>query len=383
MFKKILLMAIIGVLGFTSLASATTTLAQRLSGTILLQVEANGEAWYVNPTDSMRYYMKDGAIAYQMMRNFGLGITDTDLTKIPSVSSTSEMKLATSICSINATANRLKGKILLQVQQHGEAWYIYPKTCRRIYMKDGEAAYGIMRFLGLGITNKDLSLINVNENFNANPTNTVSEPAQTPAPTPTITPTPTPAPTPTPTANTVINDIVLNGNGQQVTNKFKLEAGLSLFELNNTGSSNFIVKLLDSQGQYVDLLANEIGNTVSESVVGIETAGDYVIVVDSDGSWNITIKQPRNLTGALPPTTLTGNGQQVKYFSSNGGLTTFELTHTGSSNFIVKILTSNGKYEDLIVNEIGNFTGSTAIGLDKGVYVLTIDADGEWSIKIK
>ncbi len=178
MFKKILLMAIIGVLGFTSFASATTTLAQRLSGTILLQVEANGEAWYINPTDSMRYYMKDGAIAYQMMRNFGLGITDTDLTKIPSVSSTSEMKLATSICSTNTTANRLKGKILLQVQQHGEAWYIYPKTCRRIYMKDGEAAYGIMRFLGLGITNKDLSLININESFN----NTNSTPA-TPEPT--------------------------------------------------------------------------------------------------------------------------------------------------------------------------------------------------------
>jgi len=184
MFKKILLMTIISVLGFTSLASATTTLAQRLSGTILLQVEANGEAWYINPTDNMRYYMRDGAIAYQMMRNFGLGITDTDLTKIPSVSSTSEMKLATSICSINTTANRLKGKILLQVQQHGEAWYIYPKTCRRIYMKDGEAAYGIMRFLGLGITNKDLSLINVNENFNNTDTTPTSLPKSDPVSTP-------------------------------------------------------------------------------------------------------------------------------------------------------------------------------------------------------
>jgi len=158
MLRKILLFAVVGVLGIASLASAATP-AQRLGGYILLQVQANGEAWYVNPSDSLRYYMKDGATAYQMMRNFGLGITDTDLEKIPSVSSTGEMKVASSICSINSVANRLKGRILLQVQQHGEAWYIYPKTCRGIYMKDGQAAYDIMRFLGLGITNADLSLM--------------------------------------------------------------------------------------------------------------------------------------------------------------------------------------------------------------------------------
>ncbi len=169
MRRIILLFVIIGVLGITLLASAST-LTQRLSGYILLQVQANGEAWYVNPTDSMRYYMKDGAVAYQMMRNFGLGITDADLAKIPSVSSTSAMNASSSICLINTTANRLKGRILLQVQQHGEAWYIYPKTCRSIYMKDGAAAYEIMRFLGLGITNNDLALIPINTNFKTDST---------------------------------------------------------------------------------------------------------------------------------------------------------------------------------------------------------------------
>lgn len=168
MIKKILFFVILGVLAIYLGASAAT-LAERLSGYILLQVQANGEAWYINPTDGMRYYMKDGAVAYQMMRNFGLGITDADLAKIPAVASTSEMKTASSVCLINSTANRLKGKILLQVQQHGEAWYIYPKTCRSIYMKDGAAAYEIMRFLGLGITNNDLNLITANQNSDTNP----------------------------------------------------------------------------------------------------------------------------------------------------------------------------------------------------------------------
>lgn len=94
--------------------------------------------------------------------SFGLGITDSDLSKIPSVNDTDAIKTASSICATNTTANRLKGKILLQVQQHGEAYYVYPKNCRMIYMKDGEAAYQIMRYLGLGITNTDLEKIPAN-----------------------------------------------------------------------------------------------------------------------------------------------------------------------------------------------------------------------------
>jgi len=132
------------------------SLINRLKGSILLQVEEHGEAWYVNPTDGVRYYMKNGDVAYEMMRSFGLGITDADLSLIPQVKDTGAMKSSTSICSLNTLANRLKGRILLEVQQHGEAWYIHPEKCRRIYMRDGLAAYTIMRFLGLGITNYDL-----------------------------------------------------------------------------------------------------------------------------------------------------------------------------------------------------------------------------------
>lgn len=138
-------------------------LAKRLHGQILLQVEEHGEAWYIRSKDSMRYYMKDGDVAYEMMRFFSLGIADADLVKIPSVANTTEMNSATSVCSTNTLANRLRGEILLQVEQHGEAWYIDPDTCRSIYMKDGVAAYEIMRFLGLGIANINLEKIPVGQ----------------------------------------------------------------------------------------------------------------------------------------------------------------------------------------------------------------------------
>lgn len=118
------------------------SLTDRLKGRILLQVESHGEAWYVHPDTGKRFYMKDGDTAYQMMRSFGLGISNKDLESAQT--------------GDNALLERLKGKILLQVESVGEAYYVDPATGILHYMKDGAAAYQIMRNLSLGITNLDL-----------------------------------------------------------------------------------------------------------------------------------------------------------------------------------------------------------------------------------
>ena len=69
-----------------SLVATTPTnaasLATRLKGKILLQVEQNGEAWYVNPADELRYYMGRPADAFNLMRELGIGITNANLEKI-------------------------------------------------------------------------------------------------------------------------------------------------------------------------------------------------------------------------------------------------------------------------------------------------------------
>ncbi len=178
------------------------TLAERLKGKILLQVESHGEAWYVHE-DGKRYYLKDGRTAFELLRRFGLGITNANLNKIPigierrfkDVDSDqdglpdkledalgSNPQVAdtdndgypdgtevfngysptdpspTKVKIDKKLAERLKGKILLQVESHGEAWYVH-EDGKRYYMKDGEAAFNIMRFLSLGITNDNLSRI--------------------------------------------------------------------------------------------------------------------------------------------------------------------------------------------------------------------------------
>lgn len=134
--------------------AAEKPLVDQLSGRILLQVESYGRAWYVDPINKERYYLQDGNEAYSIMKNMGLGITNKDLAKIPtSQGQKKDTKLV----------NRLKGRILLQVEKNGEAWYVNPVDGLRYYLADGQAAYELMRKFALGITNKNLAKIPMNK----------------------------------------------------------------------------------------------------------------------------------------------------------------------------------------------------------------------------
>lgn len=58
------------------------TLRNQLSGYILIQTEANGEAWYVYPVDKKRYFLGRPTTAFNVMKSLGLGISNTNLAQI-------------------------------------------------------------------------------------------------------------------------------------------------------------------------------------------------------------------------------------------------------------------------------------------------------------
>lgn len=122
---------------------AEQSLAQRLSGRILLQVESHGEAWYVSPASQKRYYLGRPADALNIMRNLGLGATHDFI--------------------VNHTAypDYVLGKILIDVDDYGKAYYIYPKDKKRYYLGNPNDAFAVMKQLGLGITNENLNKITV------------------------------------------------------------------------------------------------------------------------------------------------------------------------------------------------------------------------------
>lgn len=61
--------------------------------------------------------------------------------------------------------SKLLGKIILQVENHGEAWYVNPATGKRYYMANGDEAFKIMRSFGIGIKSVDLGIIKANKNY--------------------------------------------------------------------------------------------------------------------------------------------------------------------------------------------------------------------------
>jgi len=127
------------------------TLAESLSGKILLDVERNGEAWYVYPKNNKRYYLGRPNDAFAVMRELGLGISEIDFQKIASA----EMDIDGDL----KLAKNLAGLIVLQVEKNGEAWYINPITYKKHYLGRPEDAFKIMRELGLGISRKNLAFI--------------------------------------------------------------------------------------------------------------------------------------------------------------------------------------------------------------------------------
>lgn len=127
------------------------TLSESLKGMILLQVEQNGEAWYIFPGTKTRFFLSRPHDAFQIMRTKGLGISDANLKKIP--------RAGTNDVGDANLQKRLSGYILLQVEKNGEAWYVYPKDLKRYYLGRPNDAFNIMRQKGLGISNTNLEKI--------------------------------------------------------------------------------------------------------------------------------------------------------------------------------------------------------------------------------
>lgn len=199
--KKWIVLLILPLLVSLFFPYGTQAALASLAGRILLQVEENGEAWYVEPGSLKRFYLGRPADAFSLMREKGLGVKEADLRRIPVGLSTvsgldsdqdalpDELEKALNLSPIGADtdkdgfddraeissgndplgpgpwpidktfARKQAGRILLQVESRGEAWYVYPVDNKRYFLGRPADAFRIMRALGLGISNADISQI--------------------------------------------------------------------------------------------------------------------------------------------------------------------------------------------------------------------------------
>ncbi|MBP6945006.1 CAP domain-containing protein [Patescibacteria group bacterium] len=217
--KHVSLLSIIslalGILGSTVPAQAATqSLTARLSGRILLQVEQRGEAWYIDPVSQQRFYLGTATDAFALLRAKGLGIRHSDIVRF----------------TATGFPTRLSGRILLDVDDRGQAYYISPLTLRAIRLGSAQETYQVLRQNGLGIRDRDLNRINIAPQ---------SIPQPTPSPTPTPTnPAPTqpstPTPIPTPTTPTSIPSNSLERRAFDAINDHRRSIGIPALAWNDT-----------------------------------------------------------------------------------------------------------------------------------------------------
>lgn len=144
--EKIALIIVLFLIPFTSIrADVSGNFLEHVKGKILLQVEGKGAAWYVNPADMKRYYMGYPKDAFNLMRKLGLGATHKF------------------IADHAVYPKHVWGKILLDVEDKGKAYYINPDDGKAIYLGSPKDAFNIMRKVGLGIKNNDLEKISLTE----------------------------------------------------------------------------------------------------------------------------------------------------------------------------------------------------------------------------
>lgn len=199
--KKILLISLIFSIILPNITKGETTLA----GRILLQVENKGQAWYVYPADEKRYSMGRPNDAFDLMRKLSIGISNKDLAKIPigipnnnypdsdadGIYNSLEDAIGTNKFNKDTDSDsygdkieltngydplsqgkqlidknftqKNSGKIFLQVERNGEAWYVEPINQKRYFLGRPNDAFQIMKTFGLGITNTDLEKISVGQ----------------------------------------------------------------------------------------------------------------------------------------------------------------------------------------------------------------------------
>ena len=179
--------------------TAPSSLAAKLKGKIILRVEEKGEAYYINPLNSTVNFLGRPEDAFKVMREQGVGIKTADLKKIPlglttvigvdsdadglsdiledaigsdpglvdtdkdGLSDREELERGSdpafgrslAIITDSGFAAKHKGKIFLDIERSGEAWYLNPDDGRRYFLGKPADAFAVMRKLGLGIADAD------------------------------------------------------------------------------------------------------------------------------------------------------------------------------------------------------------------------------------
>ncbi len=133
------------------------------------------------------------------------------------------------------------------------------------------------------------------------------------------------------------------------------------------------MKAEDASLANADLLINTIGNYEGTVLLPAGTAN---LEISADGHWTVALL-PASAAKSFGAGQIAGHGDDVVLYT--GPTKAAAITHNGTSNFVVKAIPTSGGFPDLLVNEIGPYSGTVRL---PGSTIVEINADGNWSITI-
>ena len=166
------------------------------------------------------------------------------------------------------------------------------------------------------------------------------------------------------------NIITWNGNG-----------GIMSFK--HTGSGYVGVTTYGINGEYIDLLVNEAGTYSGNHLFGIwvgEEVSEFEI--EADGGWEISLKSVFSGSKKVSGTSISGKGADVINATSACEYNKIQISHNGDGYFGVWGISPKSLFpEDLLVNEVGSYSG--VVRLPEDFELIVIEANGSWQIDFK
>ena len=200
----------------------------------------------------------------------------------------------------------------------------------------------------------------------AKPTNT---------PRPTNTPIPTLPPTPVP------DPIILAGTGDQVVDLDKWTGAALVHVIGPKVKDNFVLMNYDDTGETIDLFVNTIGAYDGWQLIDfMGDPGTTRFSVEAGGAWTIEVYPfyKDYLHYLSVPGVYSGASDDV-FVLVDSEPDLLKAGTTSESNFVVYGIRLNSGY-DLLVNEIGPYTGT--VPLPRDTFILIVNSEGPYTLEV-
>jgi hypothetical protein len=176
-----------------------------------------------------------------------------------------------------------------------------------------------------------------------------------------------------------VKPVTYTGRGTKVLKIKKPDDGPVLITTTLSGpDTNGTIYSLDSSLEDNDLLVNTIGNYKGTNILDLNDDDSTTrLRIDYPGKWTVTLK-PLNSAPEIT-TAYAGSKDAVLVSRSDSPQILSFVSKSGDSNVTVYWYNSDG--EDLLVNDIGKFSGEGAVSAGPGFFV--ISSDGAWTMKLE